>query len=92
MAADVVKTEEAVSELKVESSGTVVETVVETSMEEVKVGPGVLKMEAKAAGEGEGAAPDPAKFWAELQGLAPEAQVRILAENLFLPHYLNTIC
>ena len=71
MEAEVVKTEEAVSELKVESSEAIVETVVKESVEEVKLDPGTVKA------EGEGAPPDPAEFWAELQGLAPEAQVRM---------------
>lgn len=63
---EVVKAEEGVSELKVESS-------------EGHTLPEDNKADAKAEGVAEAAsgAPDPAEFWAKLQGMAPDGQARI---------------
>ena len=62
--AEVAKAEEGVSELKVGSS--------EMSIAEAVKPDAVAESPADAAASG---APDPAQFWAELQGMAPEGQV-----------------
>ncbi|CAL8463003.1 g2537 [Coccomyxa elongata] len=62
--AEVLKAEEGVSELKVESSKM-------TIAEDVKP-----DAAAEGAVDMAGGAPDPAEFWAELQGMAPEGQVK----------------
>ncbi len=63
--AEVLKAEEGVSELKVESS----EMTIAEDVKPDAVGEG--------AAEAASGAPDPAEFWAELQGMAPEGQVCI---------------
>lgn len=71
LAADVVKTEPTVSKLKVENGEAFVQGAAAVKADGEAAAP------AETAGDGEQPkAPDPAKFWAELQGTAPDGQVR----------------